>query len=116
MLERLSDGALAFFCPGCKEHHAFDSRWAFDGNMAAPTFSPSLLIGNHWAMPRGWDYKTAPRDENGNLALAADGIHVLGAVEKRCHSFVRGGAIEFLPDCTHELAGKIVPMVDLEEI
>ncbi|MGC4033677.1 MAG: hypothetical protein QM754_18485 [Tepidisphaeraceae bacterium] len=28
----------------------------------------------------------------------------------RCHSFVRDGQIEFLGDCTHELAGKTVPL------
>jgi hypothetical protein len=30
--------------------------------------------------------------------------------EKRCHSWVRNGSIEYLGDCTHELAGKTVPM------
>lgn len=27
-----------------------------------------------------------------------------------CHSFVRNGKIEFLSDCTHELAGKTVEL------
>ena len=112
-LLRLEGGLLSFHCPGCKCSHAFDSRWTFDGNMDAPTFSPSLLVG-HWIMPDDWDYETAPRDENGGLILSKDGTHVLGAYELRCHSFVRGGVIEFLSDCTHELAGKKVPMGDIE--
>lgn len=29
-----------------------------------------------------------------------------------CHSFVRNGKIEFLSDCSHHLAGKIVPLED----
>ena len=43
-----------FWCPGCKCGHAAWTRrtaqrptgplWEFDGNMEAPTFSPSLLI------------------------------------------------------------------------
>jgi hypothetical protein len=113
-LTRLSDGLLSFYCPGCKCNHAFDKRWTFDGNMEAPTFSPSLLVGPYWTMPPGWDYETAPRDEAGELVLAVDGIHTLGAVQVRCHSFVRAGMIEFLPDCTHELAGRTVPMVDVD--
>jgi hypothetical protein len=30
---------------------------------------------------------------------------------KRCHSFVRGGVVEFLGDCDHDLAGKTVKML-----
>lgn len=33
-------------------------------------------------------------------------------VERRCHSFVRGGKIEYLSDCHHELAGQIVEMLE----
>lgn len=32
-----------------------------------------------------------------------------------CHSFLRAGVFEFLPDCTHPLAGQSVPMVPLED-
>lgn len=33
-----------FLCPGCDEAHAFYlPRWSFDGNLDAPTMSPSLL-------------------------------------------------------------------------
>lgn len=31
-----------------------------------------------------------------------------------CHSFVRDGVVEFLSDCTHELAGKNVPLLEVE--
>lgn len=37
-----------FFCAGCDEMHWFQTAgklvWDFDGNMDAPTFSPSLLM------------------------------------------------------------------------
>jgi len=57
--------------------------WEFNGDVDKPTFSPSILVRHHeWT------------------------------VEKVCHSFVRDGKIEFLNDCTHELAGKTVPMED----
>ena len=34
--------------------------------------------------------------------------------ERRCHSFVRNGKIEFLSDCHHELAGKTVELPEVE--
>ena len=34
--------------------------------------------------------------------------------ESRCHSFVTDGEVHFLNDCHHELAGKTVPLEDVE--
>ena len=83
-------GTYWFLCPGCKTMHPVTLRderngrgWTFNGDLAAPTFSPSLMV--------------YPTDRNG-----------------RCHSFIRGGKIEFLVDCQHEFAGQTVSMVDLE--
>ncbi|MCK4739059.1 MAG: anaerobic dehydrogenase [Deltaproteobacteria bacterium] len=33
---------------------------------------------------------------------------------KVCHSFIKGGFIQFLDDCTHKLAGLTVPLLDME--
>jgi hypothetical protein len=33
----------------------------------------------------------------------------------RCHSFVRGGQIQFLGDCFHELRGQTVPLGPVEK-
>lgn len=50
-----------FWCPGCKRPHAYvitapfrpDSHvWTFDGNYAAPSLSPSLLIYPAGDQPR----------------------------------------------------------------
>ncbi len=85
-----------FWCPGCKDHHALPveagmpdgSRgWAFDGNEAEPTFSPSVLVRSRW----------------------------IGS-ERVCHLFVRSGRLQYLGDCTHALAGQGVPMVDLDTV
>jgi hypothetical protein len=75
-----------FDCPACKHKHIFDKRWTFNGDVNKPTFSPSLLC--RWA-------------ENG--------------VQKVCHSFVKDGNIQFLGDCTHELANKTVEIPELED-
>lgn len=74
---------LWFMCPGCDEPHAFDERWQFNGDYDRPTFSPSFLT---WIDPQPF---------------------ISG---KRCHSYVRDGSIEYQSDCTHELAGKTVPL------
>ena len=33
----------------------------------------------------------------------------------RCHSFVTDGMMRFLGDCTHDLKGQTVPLLDVEE-
>jgi hypothetical protein len=76
-----------FHCPGCKGRHSFrvqgpEPRWHFDGNRDKPTFVPSLAVSHG--------------DQPGH---------------RRCHLFVRAGQIQYLSDCTHELAGQTVPMV-----
>lgn len=40
---------ILFWCPGCGEPHGVPfegarSNWTFDGNVEAPTLSPSLLV------------------------------------------------------------------------
>jgi len=80
---RLIDATVLFFCPGCGFEHALDSRWSFDGNLEFPTISPSV-----------------------NCAF---GPFPDGSLQ-RCHSFVRDGMIQFLPDSTHALAGQTVAL------
>ena len=43
-------------------------------------------------------------------------IRVRGGVDLKyvCHSFVRDGKIQYLKDCTHELAGQIVEIPDFD--
>lgn len=83
---------LVFDCPGCKEAHGVwvdgavndltGAQWDWNHDLAAPTISPSILVIADRSRPDA----------------------------HRCHSFVREGRIEFLSDCTHELAGKTVPL------
>jgi hypothetical protein len=90
----------AFYCPGCKCHHWFKTtgnspRWTFNGNMDQPTVRPSILV-NHGVYPDG-DLKTV----NGKVA---------GYKKIRCHLFITDGKIQYLSDCTHELAGQTIEM------
>ena len=98
-LHKLPTGNLIFKCPGCECHHQVwvaskndltGAQWTWNGSFENPTFSPSIFV--HPPMP------------------GADGkIH--GHI---CHSFVRDGMIQFLSDCGHELAGKTVPLPEVD--
>jgi hypothetical protein len=84
-------GTYGFRCPGCKMSHHIpttgDYKWGFNGDIDRPTFTPSILAR--------WPY--------GNDQI----INV-------CHSFVTDGKIQFLTDCTHEMAGKTVNLEEVE--
>ena len=98
-------------CPACGNGHLFNTTpgpngaggskpcWTFNGNLDRPTFSPSMLVGG---------VRDITDDE---IARIQAGEHV-EPTPRVCHSFVRDGRIEFLSDCTHELAGQ---SVELEE-
>lgn len=84
------------WCPGCERHHcpvvAEEDGWRpsicwdWDGNLEAPTFSPSYL-------EYGWE----------------------NDARERCHSFIKAGKWQFLSDCTHALAGQTVDMVPVPD-
>lgn len=94
-LRSVSDGRIAFWCPGCEGAHVLrinagsSPTWSFDDNVDAPTFAPSVLV----TYESLGDADPEPPPE-------------------RCHSFVRAGNIEFLADSTHALAGQTVPLPD----
>jgi len=80
---------IYFQCPGCRTSHCINvTRWEFDGDVNKPTFSPSVVT---------------------TWKPSIEGIKS----DMRCHIFVRKGKIEFLSDCTHELAGQTVDLPDL---
>jgi hypothetical protein len=100
-----------FWCPGCAMYHSVTTVkmqnkpcWGFDGNLEKPTFSPSILVRGVKSMTKEQyrEYMTT-----GKLPEQVPYI---------CHSFIRNGEWQFLDDCTHELKGKTVPMVDLDEL
>jgi hypothetical protein len=110
-LRVIEGGSVAFWCPGCKEWHAVHVEgsvhpvWSFNGNYNNPTFSPSVLVrSGHYTgkedIKNCWCtyYKEHPEEE----------VHFKCGI---CHSFVIKGKIQYLGDCTHELAGQTVDMV-----
>lgn len=93
-LRSVEGGNFAHWCPGCQEMHVFyvgtptskGSKWSFDGNLARPTFTPSMNI-------------TVGPWENGEI--------------ERCHYFLSAGRIQFLGDCTHAIKSQTVDLPDL---
>lgn len=59
--------------------------WGWNGSGDAPTFTPSIFVNPPQAR--------SPHSPS-------------------CHSFVTDGRIQFLGDCTHELAGQTVDLPD----
>lgn len=97
-----------FWCPGCKSINSVTTSpagWGWNGNLEAPTFTPSILLkSGHYAggaaAERGHCYcnyeERTGKKPSFNCAV--------------CHSFVTDGRIQFLDDCTHELAGQTVEL------
>lgn len=97
VLRKMNDGRLAFHCPGCKSGHWVRPRptetspsWEWNGSFDKPTFSPSILV--------------TCRDPDGEIP------------DEICHSFVVDGRIQFLNDCTHDLAGATVDLRPYDEM
>jgi hypothetical protein len=106
-LRTVEGGGLMFWCPGCDGAHMVrvgegdGPRWGYNGNPDAPTFTPSVLV-------RGVDRLT---DEEREQVMAGQHVEPRPIV---CHSFVTDGRIQFLADCTHDLAGFTVDLPDWE--
>lgn len=116
-LDILADGYVGFNCPGCGEIHIIAVApaangtprpvWGYNGNPAAPTFTPSILArsGHHMdgGMKECWCTYEARFKRQSPFKCGV------------CHSFVTDGQIQFLGDCTHALAGQTVPLPDWSE-
>lgn len=107
---------LIFRCPGCKMCHGpsvgpVSPSWAWNGDMDSPTFEPSLVVR--------WDHLSAEGRERVSEFRLVHGRNptddeVPYDLHMVCHSFIRDGSIQFLSDCTHELANQTVPIPPFE--
>jgi hypothetical protein len=76
--------------------------WTWNGDVEAPTLKPSIRT-------RG---RRDVTDEEVGRIMA--GEHVDPPEEHVCHTWVNGGTAKFLGDCTHDLAGREVPLEDVD--
>jgi hypothetical protein len=110
--------AAVIHCPACGYIHALGigphyhgHTWQFNGDEDKPVFSPSLLMRQTMFYPPVTpenieQYRLAPWPQEQR--------------EYVCHSFIgcngaQPGEIIFLGDCTHALAGQVVPLPDVEQ-
>jgi hypothetical protein len=77
---------VVFHCPGCKCAH---------------------FVRVHGADPV-WSWNGSIESPTFSPSLLA----MANMADKRCHSFVKDGKIQFLNDCFHELAGQTVDIPD----
>lgn len=120
ILRTIEGGCLGFWCPGCSEEHVVrlvqtgtPGGWTFSGDYDKPTFAPSVLVtGGHFV---SWREAGSPCWCTYNAAEIAAGLEPAPFKCKRCHSFVRDGQIQFLPDCSHALAGQTVELQAMPE-
>lgn len=102
ILRSVEGGGLIFWCPGCHGAHQVNvgeglgPRWDYNGDPNKPTFMPSVLVT--------YNGPDAGQDNGDGRAPPAV-----------CHSFVTDGRIQFLSDCTHELAGRRVDIPSWDE-
>lgn len=75
---------LKLFCPGCQTAHVI-------------SIPPA---------PNAWDWNCDAERPTISPSILVQG----GSDNITCHSFVRDGRIQFLSDCTHELAGQTVEL------
>lgn len=109
VLRTIEGGRVAFRCPACMEMHQIrvdgdGPRWGFNGDYERPTFTPSILVRGHKVVldeAGEWTGEWV-RDAEGKL------------IPTVCHTFVTDGQIQFLSDCTHDLAGQTVPLKPVE--
>ena len=112
---RRVEGGYSYWCQGCEEVHSVRTDgdaavWSFDGNLEAPTFSPSVLttsghyLSDHKPGDKCWcTYAAEHPDRPAHFKC------------RRCHTFIKGGIVQFLSDCSHALAGQTLPLPDLPD-
>ena len=105
---------LTYWCQGCKSHHQISTKgpttWGWNGDAERPTFTPSVLVtSGHFVAGQPQPPDCYVCNENAaNPAEDHDGYKC-----QRCHTFITDGMVQFLSDCTHELAGQTLPLPDL---
>lgn len=68
-------------------------NWSWNGDTDSPTLRPSILTRGQWG-----------EQLEGDPPLR----------DTLCHSWVNDGKVQFLDDCTHELAGQTLDLLEVK--
>lgn len=99
---RRAQAGYTHWCPACGEMHRLPDRWKFNGDVMAPTFTPSFkhtgrqpfIVDGRWT--GDWVL-----DEHGK------------AKDWCCHYILTAGQLHFCGDCTHAMVGQTVPLPEI---
>lgn len=117
-LRSLQGGGIAYWCQGCNQHHHIQvgqgpgPRWGWNGDVDLPTFTPSVLVRG---IREDMDEATQAAYDAigpGQLRQALDDPRF----RTICHTFITDGRVQFLGDCTHQLAGQTLALPDLPRV
>ncbi len=86
---RRTEAGYAHWCPGCNRMHVLPSSWTFDGNLDAPTYSPSFK-------------HTCVINPAGRAPFVGT-----------CHYILTAGVLNYCGDCDHSMIGRSVALPDL---
>lgn len=103
----------SFYCPGCQDWHSVNVGtgtgrpiWTFNNNLEYPTFRPSLLVRSGCKITEfkpGMACWCNYEAKYGKPAPFKCGI---------CHLYITDGKIQYLSDCTHDYAGRLIDMIE----
>ena len=84
-------------------------NWSWNGDCEKPTVRPSVLIrAGHYAAHFDKERDTCWCKYNAEHPGETPVFHCF-----QCHTWINDGVVQFLGDCTHELAGQSLPLLDL---
>ena len=92
--KKFSNRFLFFWCHGCQLKHRLDKRWNLSGSILRPTITPDFK------------FRLAPSP----LVASED------AEATYCYGKIKEGKIHYGDDCTHQFAGQVVNMIDVDNI
>jgi len=93
---------------GCEPSEATHLKLCLPGPI--PNRIIPVMIGGTRAGTGNWTWNGCvdkPTVRPSILTTGGEGDH-------RCHSWVNDGVVQFLEDCSHDLAGKSVDLLDIE--
>jgi hypothetical protein len=132
-LRDVAGGGLSFWCAGCREAHTVwiqghepndgRPRWSWNGDVERPVFGPSVLCRTY-RYPSPYEPDTNPEHAEIRAMFEQRGRDGHDWMMdhpnwgRRCHTFVgcngaQPGEIIYLSDCTHELAGQVLPLAEM---
>jgi hypothetical protein len=104
---------LTYYCQGCDSAHRIEvgnGRWTWNGDAEKPTFSPSVKVTGTKMTAKGKaDYQSWLASGHPKRTEPFESSPSI------CHTFITDGKVQFLSDCTHELAGQTLDLPDLPD-